>query len=259
MIRLRFSLKLLVGLPVTFMVATSGCATKNFVRQSVLPVSQKLTTLETHTNEKIAEVSAKEQSDISQVNERISTTDQRVTSVASATQQAQGTADRAVQAADANSTKIASNSTAITTLGTSVTNALNYQLVEKADVTFASNKAVLTPEARATLDQVAAKALAQPRTVVELAGFADKRGTENYNLALSRKRAEVVQRYLVMQKVGVRTIHVVGLGEEGPPAGLEADLSPADTSQTELNRLARRVKIRIFGAGEVVGYADRSR
>ena len=224
------------------------------------PVDQRLATAVTQTNEKIAAVSAKEQSDISQVNERISTTDQKVAQVATAAQNAQGTADRAMREADANSAKIAANSAAVSTLASGVANALNYQLVEKADVTFAFNKATLTPEAKARLDQIAAKAQGLPRSVVELAGFTDKIGTENYNLALSRRRAEAVERYLVMQKVPLRTIHIVGLGEEGAPPGLEADLATVDPnpSAAELNRLARRVKIRLFGAGDITGSASRS-
>ena len=242
-----------IAVPITLVLATSGCATKKFVRQQVAPVSQQLATYQTQTNEKIAAVSAKEESDISQVNERISTTDQKLAQVANTAQQAQGTAARAMQEADSNSGKIAENSTAITTLGTGVANALNYQLVEKADVTFGFNKSTLTPDAKLALDQVAAKAQAQPRVVVELAGFTDKTGGNSYNLALSRRRAESVQRYLVGQKVPLRSIHIVGLGEEAPPPGLEADLSAINPnpSPAELNRLARRVQIRIYGAGDI--------
>jgi outer membrane protein OmpA-like peptidoglycan-associated protein len=223
------------------------------VRQQVAPVNQKVATLEKQTNEKISAVWNKEESDISQVNERISTTDQKVAQVAQAAQQAQDTASRAMERADANSGKVAENSTAITNLTSGVANALNYQLVEKADVTFGFNKSTLTPEAKRALDQVAMKAQSLPRSVMELAGFTDKVGAKNYNLALSRRRAEAVQRYLVQQKVPLRTIHIVGLGEEAPPPGLEADLSAIspNPSKAQLNRLARRVQIRLYGAGDI--------
>jgi outer membrane protein OmpA-like peptidoglycan-associated protein len=242
-----------IALPIALALATSGCATKKFVRQQVAPVNQKVATLEKHTNEKIAAVWNKEESDISQVNERISTTDQKVAQVAQATQQAQDTASRAMERADANSGKIAETSTAITNLTSGVANALNYQLVEKADVTFGFNKSTLTPEAKLALDRVAMKAQSLPRSVMELAGFTDKVGSKNYNLALSRRRAETVQRYLVQQKVPLRTIHIVGLGEEAPPPGLEADLSAIspNPSKAQLNRLARRVQIRLYGAGDI--------
>jgi outer membrane protein OmpA-like peptidoglycan-associated protein len=190
---------------------------------------------------------------VSQLNERIATTDQKVSDVAAAVQQAQGTASRAMDDS-------AKNSAAIETLGSGVANALNYQEVEKGDVTFAFNKAILTPDAKTALDAIAAKVQGLPRAVVELVGFTDKKGSPNYNLALSRRRAEAVQRYLVMQNVPLRAIHIVGLGEEAPPEGLAADLSMVDPnpSKAELDRLARRVHIRVFGAGDITqGTASR--
>jgi outer membrane protein OmpA-like peptidoglycan-associated protein len=106
------------------------------------------------------------------------------------------------------------------------------------------------------------KAAGLPRSVVELAGFTDKRGSTNYNLALSRRRAEAVQRYLVMQKVPLRAIHIVGLGEEAPPEGLAADLTAIDPNATKAqrDRLARRVRIQLYGAGDITqGTASRDR
>jgi outer membrane protein OmpA-like peptidoglycan-associated protein len=70
-----------------------------------------------------------------------------------------------------------------------------------------------------------------------------------------------VQRYLVMQKVPLRAIHIVGLGEETPPPGLEAELTALDANpnKAELRRLERRVQIRVFGAGDITqGTAARS-
>jgi outer membrane protein OmpA-like peptidoglycan-associated protein len=246
-----------VGLPIALTLATSGCASKKYVSQQIAPVNQRITKVEHATNEKIAFMNAKEERDVSQLNERISTTDARVAQVASAAEQAQGTASRAMQETQATSQKLSS---AINTLGAGVANALNYQLVEKADVTFAFNKATLTPEAKMALDQIASKMQSMPRSVVELTGFTDRVGGANYNLVLSRRRAEAVQRYLVSQKVPPRCIHIVGMGKEAPPPDLEADLSAIDpnASKAQRERLARRVSIRVFGAGDITeGTASR--
>jgi hypothetical protein len=63
----------------------------------------------------------------------------------------------------------------------------------------------------------------------------------------------------VLQNVPVRSIHIIGLGEETAPPGLQSDLSaPQGANQAEVNRLARRVGIRIFGTGSVEGSAARS-
>jgi outer membrane protein OmpA-like peptidoglycan-associated protein len=89
--------------------------------------------------------------------------------------------------------------------------------------------------------------------VVELAGFTDQTGSENYNLDLSRRRAWAVQRYLVEHKVPLYSIHMVGLGEEVPPSGFQSDLqaSSGKIARGERNALARRVSIRVFGANEM--------
>jgi OOP family OmpA-OmpF porin len=163
-----------------------------------------------------------------------------------------------MEASDANATAISANSTAINTLASGVSNALNFKFVESADVTFGFNKYTLTPEAKAALDQVASKMQSLPRSMVELAGFTDRTGSASYNLALSRRRAEAVQRYLVSQKVPMRNIHIVGMGKEAPPPGLEKDLGPNPT-KAELSRTARRVRISIYGAGDITeGAASRS-
>jgi outer membrane protein OmpA-like peptidoglycan-associated protein len=93
-----------------------------------------------------------------------------------------------------------------------------------------------------------------------LQGFTDKIGSKNYNLALSRRRAEAVARYLTRQNVPLRGIHVIGLGEENPPASLTADLKAMDpnASPQEVRRLARRVYIRVYApATAIAGEAAR--
>ena len=248
-------------LPISFSLAVSGCATKKYARQQAASVNQRVSLMEKKTNEELAALNHQHHSDISQVNERISTTDLKVGQVATAAQQANSAAMDAQQQAQANKDAISKTSTDLSNLSTGVANALNYQLVEQGDVTFAFNKSNLTPAARSELDQIAQKAQSLPRMAVELTGFTDRIGTQSYNLALSRRRAEAVQRYLVRQKVPLRSIHIVGLGEEAPPPGLEADLTAIkpNPSRQEINRLARRVSIRVYGAGDITqGTASRS-
>ena len=259
--QLRNVLTGLVAVPFILVLASSGCATKKYVTQQVTPVSQKVDTLASQTNEKfaktdekIAGVAATEVRDVSQINERISSTEMKLGLASTAAQQAQSTASSAKSEAEANASKIAANSQAVATLRSGVADAFNYKLVEKADVTFAVNRFSLTPEAKAALDLLASKVQTLPRVVVEVVGFTDQSGPQDYNLTLSRRRAEAVERYLVTQKVPLRVIHTAGMGEEAVPPGLEADLTVIDPnpSQAELNRLARRVRIQIFGAGNIV-------
>ena len=258
MFKLRQAIIWTAAVPI-LMLATSGCATKKYVSQQVSPVNAKVAKLQKQTDDRIAYLNNQRKSDMSQINERLETTDQKINEVAQAAHEAQGTASRAMEETEATGAK---NSAAIETLGYGVANALNFQLVESGDVTFAFNKATLTPMAKTALDMMAQKALAQPRTVIELVGFTSKVGSPEYNLGLSRRRAEAVQRYLVQQKVPLHSIHIVGMGQEAPPEGMVADLTAIDPNKptrAETNRLARRVHIRVFGAGDITsGTASRS-
>ncbi len=253
MIKLKQSLIAMAAVSLTVVLLTSGCATKNYVRSQVNPVNQKLGQFEKKTNDQISYINAKQQRDMSAVNERLDTTDQKLAEVANTAQQAQGTASRAMEESDSNSSKIAATSTAVDKLGAGVANALNFQPLENADVFFGFDKATLTPQAKVALDQIAQKALAQPRAVVELHGFTDRIGSSQHNLELSQRRVWAVQRYLVQQKVPIRNIHVIGMGMEAPPPGLEAEVLAMNPHATrrEIDRAARRVRIEVFGAGNI--------
>jgi outer membrane protein OmpA-like peptidoglycan-associated protein len=261
---MRRRILLSIAVPVGVLLLTCGCATKKYVAKQIAPVNQRVETLETTTNqrftttdEKIAAVAATETKDVSQLNERISTTETKlgqttsaIAAAQSAAADAKASAAEAKAAADASASK---SSQAVSNLAAGVAASLNYQLVEKADVTFGFAKATLTPEAKAALDQVAAKTQGLPRYLVEVVGFTDTTGSADYNVELSQRRADAVQRYLIAQKVPVRVIRTVGMGEETPPPDLAADLSAIDPnpSKADLNRLARRVRVRIFGASDV--------
>jgi outer membrane protein OmpA-like peptidoglycan-associated protein len=228
-------------------LAASGCATKKYVSKQINPVKQQMSHNQKQTNDKIAWLTNKQQTDVSQLNERIATTDQRVAEVAttaqgaaSAAEAAQGTASRAMEASDANKTSIEANATAIT----DVKNSMNYQMVDETEVLFAFNKTALRPAARDTLDKVIAKAQGMPRSVIELSGFTDRVGTARYNMELSRRRAWAVQRYLVEHNVPTRSIHVVGLGEAEGKA-------PRERGRAMPDQADRRVTIKVFGAGEL--------
>jgi outer membrane protein OmpA-like peptidoglycan-associated protein len=88
---------------------------------------------------------------------------------------------------------------------------------------------------------------------VELHGFTDRTGSSQHNLELSRRRVWAVQRYLVQQKVPIRNIHIIGMGMEAPPPGMEAEVLAMNPHATrrEIDRAARRVRIEVFGAGDI--------
>jgi outer membrane protein OmpA-like peptidoglycan-associated protein len=85
-------------------------------------------------------------------------------------------------------------------------------------VNFEFNSAILTPDARTNLQQVAS-ALEDPRlsgAKFHLDGYTDASGTEIYNLGLSERRAEAVADFLVQQGIDAGRLAAVGLGETQP-------------------------------------------
>jgi OmpA-OmpF porin, OOP family len=82
-------------------------------------------------------------------------------------------------------------------------------------ITFETNSAQLTPQARQSLDVVAralkSRKLSEFRFSIE--GHADPRGTEAGNLKLSQARAESVVAYLVEQEIGRERLKAVGKGQ----------------------------------------------
>lgn len=81
---------------------------------------------------------------------------------------------------------------------------------------FDLDKSELTAEARAALDAKLPLLRANPNVRIRIAGHADDRGSDEYNVALSQRRAAAAKRYLVDQGIPADRIDVAGFGEERP-------------------------------------------
>jgi peptidoglycan-associated lipoprotein len=81
---------------------------------------------------------------------------------------------------------------------------------------FDLDKSELTSEARAALDAKLPLLRANPNVRIRIAGHADDRGSDEYNVALSQRRAAAAKRYLVGQGIPADRIDVAGFGEERP-------------------------------------------
>ena len=87
-----------------------------------------------------------------------------------------------------------------------------------ADVTFAFDKSALQPRFRPILTRVAATLNQFPATYVDVVGHADAIGSDDYNQALSERRAETVADFLVSHDALPARLYVAGLGESAPIA-----------------------------------------
>ena len=188
------------------MLASVGCATKNYVRQQTTPLVNKTNELDdlTAQNTKaIKEVNERAQAGIQQVQASAAAADQKALAADQQADQAQAQANNAIHRVD--------------TLQTTVANLDNYHVVTEASVHFGSNRDNLTKNAKEALDQLATNAPNVKDYIFVVEGFTDSVGGADYNYSLSRRRADAVIQYLASQhNVPAYKIYVIGLGEHNP-------------------------------------------
>lgn len=111
----------------------------------------------------------------------------------------------------------------------------NYvKIIFRDDMMFATNSAVLQPTAKDKVGKVASLLENYPQTVVGVAGFTDNRGSYQYNLNLSEKRAATVAGQLAVNGYPATK----GCSYNKPIA---ANDSPANRA------LNRRVEVYLYG------------
>jgi outer membrane protein OmpA-like peptidoglycan-associated protein len=115
-------------------------------------------------------------------------------------------------------------------------------IVSMPDVLFAFNQHTLKPEARERLARISGIVLAYPDLKLEIDGYTDAIGSDDYNQTLSDKRAEAVRDYLVNAGVSMNNVVARGLGKSDPVA---------DNTTAAGRQLNRRVEMIV--SGDVIG------
>jgi outer membrane protein OmpA-like peptidoglycan-associated protein len=85
-------------------------------------------------------------------------------------------------------------------------------------VTFDVDSAMLKPQFRNTLDQIAQNLQTYPDSLIDVYGHTDSTGSDQYNQALSERRAKTVADYLTMRGVSAARIRSQGYGKTMPVA-----------------------------------------
>jgi OOP family OmpA-OmpF porin len=116
-----------------------------------------------------------------------------------------------------------------------------------ADTLFDFNKAVLRPEGKAKLDDVAAKVKDIKLEVIIAVGHADRFGTDAYNQKLSERRAAAVKEYLVAKGVEANRVYTEGKGKKQPVTKPGQCKGPKSKKVIECLQPDRRVDIEIIG------------
>ncbi len=115
------------------------------------------------------------------------------------------------------------------------------ETLTQGSIEFESNATTMLPRSRTTLDQLITILRRAPNTAIEIGGHTDKYGAPDYNLQLSRRRAEAVRRYFISHGL-TNQFTAVGYGDSRP-------LTVAQT-RAGLQR-NRRIELRIKGTGDL--------
>jgi outer membrane protein OmpA-like peptidoglycan-associated protein len=181
------------------------------IESRVTPVEGRVTTTETRVDTAETRISAAEQNA-----QRLSGQLEELAAVANTAnggaKAAQETADRALNAAKAASADVQATNDRISQID-------NYEARKNIAVTFKVNSAILSDDAKAALDEIAAQAKSEKGYLIQVTGFASADGGEAKNRVLSERRADAVRRYLAEHDIPLhRMINPFGFGELKPVA-----------------------------------------
>ncbi len=112
-------------------------------------------------------------------------------------------------------------------------------IVNMSDVLFDTGKYTLKPDAKEKLARVSGILLAYPDLKLQVEGYTDNVGGEEYNMKLSQQRAEAVQTYLTSNGVQAQNVTATGYGLADPVA---------DNSTASGRAQNRRVQLVVSGA-----------
>src|SRR5215212_3944546 len=115
----------------------------------------------------------------------------------------------------------------------------DYDVQETVAVTFRTNSAVLSPEAKTQLDELAAKTSGAKAFMIEVAGHTDATGSEAKNFRLSRARADAVVQYLAVT-------HKIPLRRFVTPMGYGKTEAVADNTTAAGRQQNRRVEVKMI-------------
>ncbi|MCC6134539.1 MAG: peptidoglycan-associated lipoprotein Pal [Candidatus Contendobacter sp.] len=85
-------------------------------------------------------------------------------------------------------------------------------------VYFSFDSAEVLPESRTIIEANARKLTGNQRTITQLEGHTDERGSREYNIALGERRANAVRQAMIAMGVAPQQIRIVSYGEERPAA-----------------------------------------
>jgi len=101
-------------------------------------------------------------------------------------------------------------------------------------ITFPVDRYDIQPQFQPTLDQVAQTLSSYNQTYIDVLGHTDSTGSDEYNQALSQRRAQSVSDYLAGRGVAHARIGARGYGESQPIASNDTDTGRAENRRVEI-------------------------
>lgn len=110
----------------------------------------------------------------------------------------------------------------------------NIVLNMPSNITFATDQDAVIPAFYPTLDSVALVLKKYNQTLINVYGHTDSTGSDDYNQALSQRRANAVSQYLASQGVNSQRMAAVGYGESRPIADNSTEAGRAQNRRVEI-------------------------
>ena len=103
-----------------------------------------------------------------------------------------------------------------------------------SNITFATDQSDIKPHFYEVLNSVAIVLREFNQTLVDVNGFTDSDGSEEYNMDLSQRRANSVAQYLISQQLDGNRFEVQGMGESQPVASNASFNGKAQNRRVEI-------------------------
>ncbi len=180
------------------------------------------------------------------IDTRVSPAEERLTAAEQNAQRISGQIDElmAISNAAKGGAKAAQDTADAAVAGVNATNKritdLDEYIVQSTEtVNFRVGSAVLSPEAKAQLDQLAAAAATLKGYVIEVTGYASSDGSAKANKSLSERRERAVREYLIDN-------HNISLRRFTPSYGFGELQAVADNTTREGREQNRRVEVKLL-------------
>ena len=180
------------------------------------------------------------------IDTRVTPAEERITAAEQNAQRVSGQIDElmAISNAAKGGAKAAQDTADAAVAGVNATNKRigdldDFVVQSTATVNFKVGSYLLSPEAKASLDQVATTAITLKGYVIEVTGFASADGNEKANKVLSERRAQAVKDYLIES-------HNIPLRRMSTSYGFGELQAVADNTTKEGREQNRRVEVKLM-------------